>query len=245
MKKRILLLTCISAGLLINGCKKEPTACATADKTKIIQGESVSFTSCSTDGVKYSWDFGDGSAAYEGESASHQYDSTGTYLVQLKAFSKKNKLSDKYSLIITVNPKPVVVVPPPVIVVPKDRYLKKIVLRGFAATNTSGGTWDAILNTDPDIILKLKLASGGFEIATAEQANITAAALPLTFNYEPNNFKISNEDWILEILDNDLTSAETMGTFTKNLYTATLSSTGVITCSDTNGNIVDIYIVEK
>ncbi len=83
-------------------CQKEPTASFTTSKTTVVTGETITFTNTSKDGDSYKWSFGDG-ATSELESPTHAYASSGTYSVEMTAYSKNGKKSNKATASITVN----------------------------------------------------------------------------------------------------------------------------------------------
>src|SRR5690606_468360 len=99
--KKLLFLIALPMAFMITSCKNQPAACFSSDKTSVEIGETVSFESCATDAETIEWDFGDGTTA-EGESAAHSWDAPGTYLVQMKVLSKKDKKIDRFSATITV-----------------------------------------------------------------------------------------------------------------------------------------------
>ncbi len=75
-------------------------ACFTASATEISEGQSISFTNCSSNADSYSWDFGDGGSSSE-VSPSHVFSVKGNYTVTLTAFS--GSTSDQQRLQIIVN----------------------------------------------------------------------------------------------------------------------------------------------
>ncbi|HRG58705.1 MAG TPA: PKD domain-containing protein [Bacteroidia bacterium] len=100
--KKILNLFLIFLTISIFSCKKEPSASFTASKTNAEIDEEITFTNTSTDGVTYSWEFGDGATSTD-ESPKHAYTKDGSYTVTLTAFSKKEKKSNTTTSKIIVN----------------------------------------------------------------------------------------------------------------------------------------------
>jgi len=106
MKKIYLILA--TPIIVLLGCKgTTPTpappvtptaakACFTPSKTVFDSGEVISFTNCSTNGVSYLWDFGDGATSQSTDkNPTHVY--TGTraeYAVKLAVFNSANKEVD-------------------------------------------------------------------------------------------------------------------------------------------------------
>lgn len=82
---KVIVFACLLV-LTLFSCTKEPRACFEY-KTKGFVTDTHSFESCSDDYAFQFWTFGDG-YGHSGSSVSHKYDSTGTYELQLKAYSK-------------------------------------------------------------------------------------------------------------------------------------------------------------
>ena len=98
-KTKITILTAILAVTLTN-CMKKPVACIDAPTTGT-KGQSITFTSCSTDAHHTEWDFGDGATASH-DSPTHIYSNAGTYTVKIKAMSKNMKKTDEKTQTITI-----------------------------------------------------------------------------------------------------------------------------------------------
>ena len=89
--------------LAISGCGKKTTACCDVPATGTL-GNSVSFSSaCSKDGVKYEWNFGDGSSVSTEANPSHIYLNPGTYTVKLMVMDKKGSKMDDTSKSIVIS----------------------------------------------------------------------------------------------------------------------------------------------
>ena len=86
----------------LSGCQKEPSASFTTSKTTVVTGETITFTNTSKDGNDYEWNFGDGVTSVLAN-PTHSYENSGTYTVELTAYSKNGKKSNKASATITVN----------------------------------------------------------------------------------------------------------------------------------------------
>lgn len=237
MKKTLLLLL-LPAGLLMSGCKKMPVASISADKKSVVMAETVTFTSNATNSTKTTWDFGDSSTG-EGESITHAYTATGTYLVTATSYSKKDKKWDKASLLITV----------------KGRYLSKIVLTGFPLTKASGSNWDGGnfgSTTEPEIFISLKLAGSDWMLQTSTIDAAVPADLPFTWDYTPQNIFLTDANWTVDMTEDDrvggVGGTESIATWTSNLATASASG-NVITLTDTtnpSGNaVVELHFMEK
>jgi len=93
----------LSLTLILFSCHKTPnppTASFSVDISDPEVGQTVYFNNNSQNGVKYEWDFGDGSGSSEMNPA-HVFTATGGYDVSLTVTSK-NGVSDKSSLTINV-----------------------------------------------------------------------------------------------------------------------------------------------
>lgn len=84
----------------ITSCMKKPVACIDASTTGSV-GQSIPFTSCSTNAHHLEWNFGDDATSTE-TSPTHIYNAAGTYTVKLKAMSKNMKKMDEKTQTITI-----------------------------------------------------------------------------------------------------------------------------------------------
>jgi PKD repeat protein len=90
--------------LSFSACEKEeitPSALFTASSTNVKVLENITFTNLSTNASSYQWSFGDGTTS-AASSPTHSYSKTGTYTVQLKAFSASGKKMSETSISINV-----------------------------------------------------------------------------------------------------------------------------------------------
>jgi PKD repeat protein len=225
-------------------CKKKlPSACFIADKTEIEVGQTVNFTSCSKETVKMEWDFGDGITA-TGESASHTYQKAGVYIVQVRAYSKKDKATDRYSAAITVKDPPP---PPPA----KKRILTTITINSFPQTKPDNSNWDGFPSTgnavNPDLYVKMELINGNWNYASSELSNATQSNLPYTWDLSPSNIKLTNQNWKISLIDNDaltgLGNGDTLLTQIINPYTISTTG-GKFTLSNTSASLTISFIEE-
>ena len=95
-------LALLFALFLFCSCKKnEPVACISSMYEKYEEDDKVTFlANCSENGFRYYWDFGDGNNSEE-KNPEHIYNSPGTYVVELKVYSEKNKsLEDELPAIV-------------------------------------------------------------------------------------------------------------------------------------------------
>lgn len=231
MRKAIIFLILSLLNLLVSCSKKNPVACFTASKTTVDIGETVSFESCATDAESIEWDFGDGTTA-EGNTASHAWSSPGTYIVQMKVFSKKEKKFDRYSVAIKVRG--------------YTRYLTKAILKTFPTTKPDNATWDGSgfgASPEPDVYLRFRTAQdSNWEFTTSVKMNIQNAELPYTWMLTQFNIYLSNQNWTIELRDDDSfgtnIASELMTSWTIN--PATSGSNGIISLTAT-GYAVDLY----
>jgi PKD repeat protein len=233
MKKLIFILTVVSV-FIFSSCKKLPEACFTADKTTIEIGDTVTFTSCASEANSVSWDFGDGTTG-EGESVTHSFAASGTYIVQMRVTSKKDKSSDRYSIVITVRG--------------YTRYVTKIVLKSFVATKPDNSTWDnagVVSNPEPDVFVRLKPNTGSWEYNSSAKSDIKSTDLPFTWQLTQQNIYLSNQMWTVDLRDDDSfgtnLASESMNTWTVN--PATAGDNGIISLTAT-GYSLDIYFENR
>jgi hypothetical protein len=240
MKKYIFILSVLGIMGSMSSCKKYPEACLTIDKTEITLGESITVTDCSENSERAVIDLGDG-MVHEGNSHSHTYTKEGSYLVTLKAFSKKDKYNNSASRLVTVNPVPVPPPPAP----PKVRYLSGIRLLAYPPTKPGGGAWDS--GNDPDIRMRVSIQNSNFGFTTSTQTDLATVALPFTWDYSPSPFKLTDANWTLRMFDFDPgilgigDSEELMAEWTINPSSVTISGNR-ITLSTTDGALVELLL---
>ncbi len=251
--KKIFALIFVIPSLVMVSCRKQPTACISADKTAIMIGETVNFASCATDAESVSWDFGNGNKA-EGTTVSQTFNAAGSYLVTMTAKSKKDKKWDKASVVINVK-EPA-----------KDRFITKILLKSFPATPPQGGTWDTTQTIpgfslplpgngpEPDLVVTFKTADNSWTLNLGTSNDVPQSQLPLTWNYAQQWIRVTDQDYQFVIADNDFTAnpglppsvnfyTATMKTFTFNPKTATLTNGRLILSED--GYEVEIHFEER
>lgn len=204
---------------LFSNCNKQPESCITASKTKAAIGEAITFTSCSENAERSVWNFGDGSPEVEGNSVSKSYSAAGNYLVELRTFSKRDRKWDRSTILITVEG-------------PKRRVLRRLVVESFPLFKPDGSTWDAILNTDPDIFIRMQMDSSNFTFNTSVVSDVKVNQLPLVWEYTPLRIFLNNTEWKIQMRDDDaivgLGGSELMAEFIVNLGTVAPTSPGVI-----------------
>lgn len=239
MKHLPSLLFVLSVFIFISCKKQPPVACITADRTDNSIDSLFTFYNCSTGADRVVWDFGDGTQQEGGDSARHAYSTVGPHLVTLKAYSKKDKLVDKASLIANV--------PPPMpLLPPLHRYLNRVVLTAFPSTKTGGATWDATINTAPDLIIRLHYTDNTWGMQTNVIQNAQATSVPATYSFAPNNILLTDANWAIDLLDDDspMTGGaggmELMASFTDNLGIAAADSSNKIVFSG-SGAQIEIY----
>jgi hypothetical protein len=227
--KTIQLMAFVGAIMLFSNCNKQPEACVTASKKTVAIGESITFTSCSENAERSVWNFGDGSAEVEGNSASKSFSAAGNYLVELRTFSKRDKKWDRSSVLITVQGA-------------KKRVLKRIVIESYPLFKPDGSTWDAILNTDPDIFIRMQLDSSNYTFNTSVVSDVKVNQLPLVWEYTPLRILLANSEWKIQMRDDDqivgLGGSELMAEFVANLATAAPTAPGVIRLTQASANAI-------
>lgn len=92
----------------LSSCKKEQVnADFSASKVSGTVPLFVSFSNLSTGAISYKWDFGDGSTSND-ENPNHTYQSSGTFIVTLTAFSKNENDKKTQSINVIAQAKPLV-----------------------------------------------------------------------------------------------------------------------------------------
>lgn len=181
--------------VLFIGCKKSPTACFTPTATTIMEGESITFDNCSTDGITYLWTVSDGQE-FTTEDLTIEFPNSGTYTVTLEAFSKNEKKSDEKSITIVVEAPPA----PPVSV---------------TINNLSVTAWP---ETDPATFLQWDFIDGADLIFTLVRGNTEILAGSSSHD---NATSGSIYDWASDF---PLMLLEMDDTYTINLYDSDATS---------------------
>jgi PKD repeat protein len=216
------------------GCTPTPQACFTTNKTTVDVNEAVSLKSCGEDANRILWNFGDG-YTFEGDSATHAYAIPGTYLVEMKALSKKDKKWDRSTVIINV--------------VKKQRYLSRIKINSINQLNPQGSSWDLFPDVGPDLYFELGVDSSQNSLTINPPANnIQTSQFPILWDLNSTGLiPLSNQNWKLNLFDNDGTllqpNSELMTSFVFNPYSISLSSSNVIQLQQSNYQI-ELQIVE-
>lgn len=233
---RILIIAALLA--VIASCNPQPQACISTTKTNYAIGESAIFVSCALDAERIVWIFGDGSPEFEGESASHTFTTAGTYQVELKALSKKDKKWDRATLLVNIAENP-------------TRYLTRIQLNSFNINNSQGQTWDVPPQTNPDITILYGIeGSASFNYTNPVVNEITLNQLPIFWDFSSTVAKpvLSDINWVISILDNDglgvgAPAFEVMSSFNVNPATASPDEPGIIRLTQSNFQL-ELHFIE-
>jgi len=227
----------VSVIATLASCNPQPQACISTTKANYAIGESAIFVSCSLDAERIVWNFGDGSPEFEGESASHTFTTSGTYQVELKALSKKDKKWDRATLLVNIAENP-------------TRYLTRIQLNSFNINNSQGQTWDMPPQTNPDVVISYGIeGSASFSFTNPVINELALNQLPIFWDFSTTVAKpvLSDINWVISILDNDglgvgTPALEVMNSFTLNPGTASPSEPGIIRLTQSNFQIELHYI---
>ena len=227
----------ISLLAIIASCNPQPQACINTTETNYTVGATANFVSCALDAERVVWNFGDGSSEFEGESANHTYTNAGTYQVELKALSKKDKKWDRATLIVNVTEAP-------------TRYLTRIQLNSFNINNSQGQTWDTPPQANPDIVISYGIeGSASFNFTNPAVNDVALNQLPILWDFSTTVAKpiLSNVNWVISILDNDgvgvgTPAFEDMSSFTVNPATADPDEPGIIRLTQSNFQLELHYI---
>lgn len=227
-------LAALAMLFIMASCTKEPQACFTVSTSNVNVNEVITFTSCAQDADRIVWNFGDGTTK-DGTSLQHAYTKEGTYQVEMKALSKKDKKWDRSTVIINV--------------VNKQRYLSRVTINSYNISNSTGSPWDASPDLGPDVYMELSVDSSISKININPTANnIQLSQLPVFWDLNANGLiPLSNQNWKLNLIDNDGTilqpASEVMATFVFNPYNTTLVAPDVMRLQSSNYQI-DLQFVE-
>lgn len=83
-------------------CNKKPEACIELTASSVQVGVPVTATDCSKNSFNNTLDFGDGARYTDTEGQTHTYYSPGTYVIEMKAISKKGNKSESASQSLSV-----------------------------------------------------------------------------------------------------------------------------------------------
>lgn len=173
-------------------CKKEaPESCIDIIPLRYEINDEVGFSSvCAKNGHSFLWSFGDGESSEE-RAVKHTYTSPGTYEVELKTYSKKQKSFDSEIISIVVKPRPNIVT------------IVYVDLISFSPYDPTGGAWDTDLY--PDIKLSVFASDSTYVDGVEVQQNAVYNQLFSYFIDFPAILPYSKE-YLIAIWDEDLTS---------------------------------------
>ena len=227
-------LAALAMLFIMASCTKEPQACFTVSTSNVNVNEVITFTSCAQDADRIVWNFGDGTTK-DGTSLQHAYTKEGTYQVEMKALSKKDKKWDRSTVIINV--------------VNKQRYLSRIKINSFNLLNPQFSSWDLPSDVGPDLFFELGVdSSQNYLTINPTVYNVAPSNLPVIWDMNSTGLiPLTNQNWKLRLLDNDgtlsLTNSQLMTSFVFNPYSIPLSSSNVIQLQQSNYQI-ELQIVE-
>ncbi len=189
-KKSLLIYLVIPIIIFSSSCSDDegptPVATFTQDKLFALANEEIVFTSTSTDGSTFEWDFGDGNSGSE-ESFTHSYSNIGTFTVTLTAIGSGGLRSNS-SAIVTIG----------------VRGLVGIDLNRVPELNSMGSPRDDD-GTGPDLQLGVGVDMGQqslVSIITIGQ-DIDLSSLPLSGDLEGSDINFTDTAWIIALVDND------------------------------------------
>jgi hypothetical protein len=227
-------LAALAMLFIMASCTPEPQACFTVSTSNVNVNEVITFTSCAQDADKIVWNFGDGTTK-DGTSLQHAYTKEGTYQVEMKALSKKDKKWDRSTVIVNV--------------VKKQRYLSRVKINSYNISNSAGASWDIAPDPGPDVFIELGVDSSLTKISINPPLNnIQLSQLPVFWDLNATGLiPLSNQNWKLNLIDNDGTilqpASEVMATFVFNPYNTTLVAPDVMRLQLSNYQI-DLQFIE-
>lgn len=99
MKQKLFFYAAAIIMVIFSACKKEPTASFIHSSDNYEAGDTINFTSTSSDANNFHWDFDDGNTSTD-KNPWHIFNSTGTYEVSLKVTNDDG--SDETSSSVTI-----------------------------------------------------------------------------------------------------------------------------------------------
>ncbi len=136
MKKYFYILLILP--IIISSCKVNPDAFFYTDKVEAYVGEEIYFTNDSYNAVEYEWNFGDGTFS-NSTNVSHTYQATGTFNVELTAFSRRGN-TDKFNQ--TIN----IIAPTILVIEVLEWEYEYVVANANVRLYPTLGDWDAETN---------------------------------------------------------------------------------------------------
>ncbi len=88
--------------LLLNSCQKTPEASIGSNKSVAETGEEIYFKNESVNGMRFRWDFGDGTISTEKDPVK-AYDKSGSYQIKMIAYAKNGKTEDEAAMNVVIN----------------------------------------------------------------------------------------------------------------------------------------------
>lgn len=195
--------------ILFSNCSKDesitPTACFLASETYVTVGQEIVFTSCSKDGNRYNWDFGDGITS-KLANPTHTYHTNQEYTVKLTLSNGEGNSHSTSTIIDATKPKPIAMM------------VNKIVLTKWPET-WNNKPWDN--NDGPDMLPKITNSSRYLFVSDEIMNNVvsgntyvfgSSAGLPVSvINVNQNIY--------VEWYDEDASGAQSMGSLGVNPIT--------------------------
>lgn len=221
MKKTLFIFTAVAAAVL-SGCTPAPQACFDKTATVVDVNQVVTFTNCSVDFSRSTWNFGDGATSTDANTT-HSWATQGDFLVSLTVEDKNGTQTDNISDIVRVG----------------KRFLTTIEMKSIDADN--GGTpWDA--SDAPDVKLRMGKVSDHVDLYASAENTDLGMPLPHTINASALNVELTINPWYFFLEDVDGATSDTIGYWELDLATQGNGSSFSLTSGSTE--IVVHYAVQ-
>lgn len=161
-----------------------PVALFSQNKKLTERHEPVTFINHSQHATRYEWDFGRGITSTMASPSINFYD-PGVYNVQLKAYNADNMVSVAHGTV-TVG----------------QKYITRVVIERLDPISAYNYPWDP--QDGPDLYIRMAPSDTPNWIYSPVRYNVTAADLPVSWDFSPSVVVAPSSTWTFELYDEDL-----------------------------------------
>jgi PKD repeat protein len=161
-------------------------------------GVPVKFENLSFNASAYAWDFGDGNKDSLTIAPEHTYQQPGDYSVRMRAYTDDGQVSEAVQQVSV-----------------GERFLTGMFIMNISMVDQNGDPWDDD-GSGPDVLFALAPADAStaeeFVIVFIDSLNVAEGrSTPIgitTDNLVPDDYKLTNEDFVIELLEVDTVENE-------------------------------------
>jgi PKD repeat protein len=161
-------------------------------------GVPVKFENLSFNASAYAWDFGDGNKDSLTIAPEHTYQQPGDYSVRMRAYTDDGQVSEAVQQVSV-----------------GERFLTGMFIMNISMVDQNGDPWDDD-GSGPDVLFAMAPADAStaeeFVIVFIDSLNVAEGrSTPIgitTDNLVPDDYKLTNEDFVIELLEVDTVENE-------------------------------------